>query len=144
MSGSSHWQLRTRHGRTTLAANQALLVHRCTPTACFKPSSKQRRNWNTAIAAAESETKLEVKSTPLRREGFATGRRLSINMVASIGGQTIPEVVEVMEKFFGPRGEMVFRVLPIDEKRVLFCDWPVKDFNQLIGELGDAGGDCWR
>lgn len=134
-----HWQLRSRTAEQPLAANQALIVHLSTnPEAFLTVVDRAVAGWNAAIAAAESETKLEVQSKPLKREGFATGRRLSINMVASIGGQTIPEVVEVMEKFFGPRGEMVWRVLPIDEKRVLFCDWPVKDFDQLVAELKTA------
>jgi hypothetical protein len=132
------WRLRSRTDEQPLAANQSLLVAVSDTQEFLESVDRAASRWNAAIAAAESETKLEVNSTPLRREGFATGRRLSVDMVASIGGPRIPEVVEVFEKFFGPRGEMVFRVLPIDEKRVLICDWPVKDFNELIGELKQA------
>ncbi len=113
MVNACEWRLRSRTAEQPLAANQSLAVAVDDPAAFLAAVDQAITRWNAAIAAAESETKLEVKSAPLKREGFVTGRRLSINMVASIGGQTIPEVVEVFEKFFGPRGEMVFRVLPI-------------------------------
>ena len=78
------------------------------------------RLWNQMNREADDGTRLvfDVEEVPV--EG-RTATHYSLDIAALDGGAVIPEVRQVMEKFFGPGGKLRLIVAPADDRHVLLA-----------------------
>ena len=90
-------------------------------------------NGNWLMDSAESDLVLQFDSEPIKIAEYA-GTRYSIDM-RSIAGPPLPEMLAVLEAFFGDGARLKIVVLPINGRRVLVANSTAQQIASVLNEI---------
>jgi hypothetical protein len=91
--------------------------------------------WNQLLENSQGEIKLVFKSRAITAAG-RKGTEYSIDMAAAVGAPALAEIKPMMEKLFGPGGELRLQLVAIDDRTVIVAAANEKQLAQAIESLG--------
>jgi hypothetical protein len=116
------WSVLTQPGdkKTGIYNNNFLVVRTGSATTFIEHVADVMRLWNKMHREAESDVRyvFDIEETKVG-ERTATQYMLDLAQVENM--PAIPEIRQIMERFFGPGGKMRFWIVPVDEKTVLLA-----------------------
>ena len=117
------------------------LIARVESAATFADQANEvMRLWNQMNREAEQGTRLvfDVEQRPM---GDRTATLYSLDVAAADGAPAIPEIREVMEKFFGPGGKLQLIIVPADDHHVLLAMATPQQVERALNSIGDSPSD---
>ncbi|TWT90027.1 hypothetical protein Mal64_04100 [Pseudobythopirellula maris] len=126
-----------------IAANQFALVRTSEDRDLRAAAAALGIRWNTLVEASEAGFKLTVKQSPLADQN--DGRRLeglefSTDVAAAAGVTDLPEVNELMARFYGNEGKHTTRCVRLDTPENAQAAWLVGDEprERLVSRIDEA------
>jgi hypothetical protein len=116
------WAVLTQPGdkKTGIYNNNFLVVRTGSAATFIEHVADVMRLWNKMHREAESDVRyvFDIEETKVG-ERMATQYKLDLAQVENM--PAIPEIRQIMERFFGPGGKMRFWIVPVDEETVLLA-----------------------
>lgn len=106
--------------REGVSTDQFLAVRVASADAFVTRTAEVMRCWNELNGSAEPSTGMVFDSRHVQIAG-RPATQYSLDIAAADGSPDIPEIRQLMERFFGPDRKMHLLVVPIDEQTVLLA-----------------------
>jgi len=113
-----------------LYSNQLAIVAVEDADAFLSTSRDLIDKWNSLIKESQPEVALLFRTHDLTLAGLE-GVLFDVDMVEAMKLGTAPEVREIMDQFFGGKGRYGWRVLKLNDSRVLIMDLPTSEAERM-------------